>query len=137
MTKHVFIAAVIVSFGMFLCPLNTQHISKNVPVSEFSSITLESVGNIVFTQSSGYGCRIEGPKEYVDKTRITLKNRKLTISYKEKHVKNGKKLMFYITSSELTKVELEGVGNFSADGTLKLKKVDFELDGVGNCTVKA
>lgn len=61
----------------------------------------------------------------------------MTISYKEKHVKNGKKLMFYITSSELTKVELEGVGNFSADGTLKLKKVDFELDGVGNCTVKA
>lgn len=111
MTKHIFIAAVIVSFGMFLCPLNAQHISKNVPVSEFSSITLESVGNIVFTQSSDYGCRIEGPKEYVDKTRITVKNGKLTISYKERNVKNVKKLMFYITSSELTQVELEGVGN--------------------------
>ena len=105
-------------------------------MGEFSAINLQSVGNIVFTQSDTYSCRMEGPFEYVDKTKVTVKGETLVIEYKQKNVKNVKNLTFYITAPDLNNVKIDGVGNFNARESLKLKNITFKLDGVGNCEVK-
>ena len=135
MTKNIFVTAVVVLLSLALCPLFAQKISKDCKVSNFSSIELQSVGNVVFTQSANYSCRMEGPAEYIEKTEITVKGCNLIISYKQKNANNIKNLTFYISAPDLTKVELAGVGNFTAKETLKLKNISFELDGVGNCEV--
>ena len=127
MTKNIFITAVAVLLSVALCPLWAQNVSEDCKVGEFSAINLQSVGNIVFTQSDTYSCRMEGPFEYVDKTKV---------EYKQKNVKNVKNLTFYITAPDLNNVKIDGVGNFNARESLKLKNITFKLDGVGNCEVK-
>ena len=92
---------------------------------------------IIFTQSAECICRLEGPSEFVEKTRVTVKNGTLVISYKDKNARNVKDLTFYITAPDLSKVKIDGVGNFDAKEELKLKNIAFELDGVGNCNVKS
>ena len=136
MTKNVFVATVIALLSLVICPLLAQNTSKDYKVKNFTSIELQSVGNIIFTQSANYSCRIEGLPEFIEKTDITVKDKVLIISYKQKNVNNVKNLKIYISAPDLTKVQIDGVGNFTADKTLKLKNVAFELDGVGNCNVK-
>ena len=136
MTKNIFITAVAVLLSVALCPLWAQNVSEDCKVGEFSAINLQSVGNIVFTQSDTYSCRMEGPFEYVDKTKVTVKGETLVIEYKQKNVKNVKNLTFYITAPDLNNVKIDGVGNFNARESLKLKNITFKLDGVGNCEVK-
>ncbi len=136
MTKNIFITAVAVLLSVALCPLWAQNVSEDCKVGEFSAINLRSVGNIIFTQSDTYSCRMEGPFEYVDKTKVTVKGETLVIEYKQKNVKNVKNLTFYITAPDLKSVKIDGVGNFNAKETLKLKNVTFKLDGVGNSEVK-
>ena len=89
--------------------------------STLALIVLQSVGNIIFTQSAGCACRLEGPSEFVEKTRVTVKNGTLVISYKDKNAKNIKNLTLYITAPDLSKVKIDGVGNFDAKEELKLK----------------
>lgn len=87
MTKNIFITAVAVLLSVALCPLWAQNVSEDCKVGEFSAINLQSVGNIVFTQSDTYSCRMEGPFEYVDKTKVTVKGETLVIEYKQKECK--------------------------------------------------
>ena len=136
MTKNIFITAVAVLLSVALCPLWAQNVSEDCKVGEFSAINLQSVGNIVFTQSDTYSCRMEGPFEYVDKTKVTVKGETLVIEYKQKNVKNVKYLTIYISAPDLNNVKIDGVGNFNARESLKLKNITFKLDGVGNCEVK-
>lgn len=136
MTKNIFIVAIAVLLSVAFCSLSAQNVSKDYNVGDFSAINLQSVGNIIFAQSAECTCRLEGPSEFVEKTRVTVKNGTLVIDYKEKNVKNVKNLIFYITALDLSKVKIDGVGNFDAKEKLNLKNIAFELDGVGNCNVK-
>ena len=135
MTKNIFIVAIAVLLSVAFCSLSAQNVSKDYNVGKFSAINLQSVGNIIFAQSAECTCRLEGPSEFVEKTRVTVKNGTLVIDYKEKNAKNVKNLIFYITAPDLSKVKIDGVGNFDAKEKLNLKNIAFELDGVGNCTV--
>ena len=134
--KIIFITAVAVLLSVALCPLWAQNVSEDCKVGEFSAINLLSVGNIVFTQADTYSCRMEGPFEYVEKTKEPVNGETLVIEYKQKNVKNVKNLTFYITAPDLNNVKIDGVGNFNARESLKLKNITFKLDGVGNCEVK-
>ena len=73
MTKNIFIVAIAVLLSVAFCSLSAQNVSKDYNVDEFSAINLQSVGNIIFTQSAGCSCRLEGPSEFVEKTRVTVK----------------------------------------------------------------
>ena len=136
MTKDIFIVAIAVLLSVAFCSLSAQNVSKDYNVGDFSVINLQSVGNIIFTQSAECTCRLEGPSEFVEKTRITVKNETLVISYKDRNARNIKNLICYITAPDLSKVKIDGVGNFDAKERLNFKNIAFELDGVGNCNVK-
>ena len=114
MTKNIFIVAIAVLLSVAFCSLSAQNVSKDYNVGDFSAINLQSVGNIIFAQSAECTCRLGGPSEFVEKTRVTVKNGTLVIDYKEKNVKNVKNLIFYITAPDLSKVKIDGVGNFDA-----------------------
>lgn len=136
MTKNIIIMTIAIVLSTALCPLFAQNKSQDCQVGKFSVINLQSVGDIIFTQSNTYSCRIEGPTEYVEKTQVKVEGKALVISYKKKTTNNIKNLTFYITAPDLEKVKIDGVGNFNAKESLKMKNIAFELDGVGNCDVK-
>lgn len=136
MTKNVLVVAIVVLISVACSPLWAQNVSKECKVGEFTSINLQSVGNIVFTQSANYSCRLDGPSEYVEKTQVNVKGKTLVISYKQKQSDNIKNLTIYVSAPDLNKVKIDGVGNFDAKEALKLKNITFELDGVGSCNVK-
>lgn len=136
MTKNVLVVAIVVLISVACSPLGAQNVSKECKVGEFTSINLQSVGNIVFTQSANYSCRLDGPSEYVEKTQVNVKGQTLVISYKQKQSDNIKNLTIYVSAPDLNKVKIDGVGNFDAKEALKLKNITFELDGVGSCNVK-
>ena len=74
MTKNIFIVAIAVLLNVAFCSLSAQNVSKDYNVGDFSAINLQSVGNIIFAQSAECTCRLEGPSEFVEKTRVTVKN---------------------------------------------------------------
>ena len=106
MTKNIFIVAIAVLLSVAFCSLSAQNVSKDYNVGDFFAINLQSVGNIIFAQSAECTCRLGGPSEFVEKTRVTVKNGTLVIDYKEKNVKNVKNLIFYITAPDLSKVKI-------------------------------
>lgn len=72
MTKNIFIVAIAVLLSVAFCSLSAQNVSKDYNVGDFSAINLQSVGNIIFAQSAECTCRLEGPSEFVEKTRNPL-----------------------------------------------------------------
>ena len=74
MTKNIFIVAIAVLLSVAFCSLSAQNVSKDYNVGDFSAINLQSVGNIIFAQSAECTCRLGGPSEFVEKTRVTVKN---------------------------------------------------------------
>ena len=58
-------------------------IVDNRKVPGFSSIRLDAVGDIIFTQSDRCSVRIEGPQRYVSETTTKVEKETLMIGYKE------------------------------------------------------
>ena len=61
-------------------------IVDNRKVPGFSSIRLDAVGDIIFTQSDRCSVRIEGPQRYVSETTTKVEKETLVIGYKLWHV---------------------------------------------------
>ena len=107
---------------------------RNEAVADFSSIRLQAVGDIFFTQSDDYSLRVEGPEEYVKKVTVTVKDGKLVLSYKQKN-NDSKKLKYYISAPDLSRVDVEGVGSFRCEKKLKLKNLELNMTGVGSINI--
>lgn len=157
MKTTLFIVAMALMATIALSPLHAQSdtkIVRNETVSDFSSIEMQSVGEINFTQSKKCSFRIEGPEKHVQQVTVTVKDRKLIIGHKEKN-NNSKKVKFYISAPSLNLVKVSGVGAFNCSQPLKVadlkllmngvgsidiadlqcKKLQVELDGVGNVNI--
>ena len=135
MTKNIFIVAIAVLLSVAFCSLSAQNVSKDYNVDEFSAINLQSVGNIIFTQSAGCSCRLEGPSEFVEKTRVTVKNGTLelklkNIAFELDGVGNCNVKSLYC--DEL-KLDVDGVGNMKLN--VDCSTIKAKVDGVGNITV--
>ena len=70
-------------------------IVDNRKVPGFSSIRLDAVGDIIFTQSDRCSVRIEGPQRYVSETTTKVEKETLMIGYKENN-SNSKNSKQYI-----------------------------------------
>ena len=137
MIKNISLAIVILVLSLTCRSLSAQNMSKEYNPEAFEYIVLESVGNIIFTQSDKYSCRIEGPTEYVENVKVTVAHDRLVITHDKGKNNKAKNITFYITAPDLKEVKLDGVGGFNASDILKLKDVTFILNGVGNFNVKS
>lgn len=139
MKKNYFIIALTAILSMVICPLSAQNVNQDCKVGEFTSINLQSVGDIIFTQSDKYSCRMEGPLKSIENTVVEVKGGTLVISsIKNKNKNNNiKNLKLHITAPSLANVEINGVGDFKASTPLKLNNIVCTLNGVGNYEVKS
>lgn len=108
-------------------------IEKTYPIQSFTSVESDIVGNVVYTQSNKVSVRVEGDKELVDRLLVTEKNGVLKINFDGKVNNTGKKkLTAYISSPNIEKVDMEGVGNFKMEGYIAANNLSIDFEGVGN-----
>lgn len=91
--------------------------AENRGVEPFHNLSINTIGDIHFVQSSDYALRIEGTRELVTTKRI-------------------KGVDIYIYGPNLRKLTLHGVGSFFCEEPLILENADFNLDGVGDIVIK-
>jgi len=116
----------------------------------FTKIEVETVADVYYTQNDGdkQSVRFDYSQIKDEKTRQQFKEKvvavyregKLVIGLKGKitgssRLNKGQRLRVYITSPDLLKVTLEGVGSFNADA-INSDVFDIDNEGVGNVTIK-
>lgn len=115
--------------------------AENRGVEPFHNLSINTIGDIHFVQSSDYALRIEGTRELVKRHQTKVVNNTLTITIesKDKEQKNSKRIKgvdIYIYGPNLRKLTLLGVGSFFCEEPLILENADFNLDGVGDIVIK-
>lgn len=112
-------------------------VSEVRKVDTFSSIEVNSVAEIYFTQADHCSFTIEGKEKYVKLITSTVKNGRLIIgSPKGTRIRNMKKgVTIHLTAPDLKQVDFSGVGTFFCEEPLKLDNIDFNISGVGSMEV--
>lgn len=114
-------------------------ITRNIDVKNFNAIDCESMGNIYFTQSDQFSCRIEGEERLVNLYTFEVKGNELEIDVKKKRVRktdNVKTPRIYISAPSLRAITQSGVGNFIVDAPLRADDMKLDVNGVGNIRIK-
>lgn len=112
-------------------------VSEVRKIGSFSSIEINSVAEIYFTQDEHCSLKIEGKEKYVNMVSTTVKDDCLVISVpKGMRVRNIKKgVTIYITAPDLKSVDFRGVGTLVCEKPIKLNDVDLNISGVGSVEI--
>lgn len=116
----------------------------------FTGIDVETVADVYYTQNNGDKQEVrldfsamkdeKFKEEFQKKAKVIYRDGKVIIGLSGKikgisDVKKSERMRVYVTSPDLLKVELEGVGSFNCDA---INSDSFEIDneGVGNINIK-
>lgn len=122
----------------------------DLSVKPFMEIEIETVADVYYTQTNGDQqdvrldfSKISDPKfkkQLMENVKVVYRENKMIIGLASRvkgisKLKNNERLRVYVTSPDLVKVSLEGVGSFNANA---INSHVFEIDneGVGNVNVK-
>lgn len=108
---------------------------RSFPVSSFSNIESNTIGNIIFTQSPTTSVTAEGSAELIDLLQISVKNNTLVIDSKNKVWRNRRgntRLEIRISSPNIREFENDGVGNVTFNGKIQTPEFKITSNGVGN-----
>lgn len=112
-------------------------ITKDFEVSDFKSLNLEVVGEVIFEQSSIPYLSVEGNENLVDELEVSHQNNRLSIkSEKERSFfKDKGKLTLKIGSPSLNEILQKGVGSLLIKGDFDAKSLHVKHTGVGNLSI--
>ena len=107
------------------CMAKDIETSETRNLSGYTSIHIDGVATVCFTQSDTYSCRIEGKAKELARLTTTVENGILTIEQRIDHKReqNIQGATLYLSAPALEEVKLDGVGAFEcrADGVSSLK----------------
>ncbi len=109
-------------------------VTKKYSVGAFDQIKSTAPASITFMQGNAIKVEAEGPENYVERLRVTVKGKTLHIDMADKlfSKNNCKDLKFTIVAPKLSDIDHYGVGNFTLKGKVEVDELSIELDGVGN-----
>ena len=109
-------------------------VTKKYSVDAFDQIKSTAPASITFTQGSAIKVEAEGPENYVERLRVTVKGKTLHIDMEDKlfSKNNCENLKFTIVAPNLNDIDHYGVGNFTLQDKVKVDELSIELGGVGN-----
>lgn len=129
---------------------NLQYSQQDLQPKAFKAIDVSVVADVYYTQNSGdkHDVKLDFSAIRDDDTRELMKE-KVKVVYRDggveigvtgnvrsaKGMDEGKRLKVYITSPDLVKVDMEGVGSFHA-GTINSDQLEMDNEGVGSMYVK-
>jgi hypothetical protein len=105
-------------------------VTENRPITEFSGVELEGIGNVILTQDSGASLRFEGEDNILKVMKAEVKGVVLVIST-DKNIKPTKPLTIYVSSREIKSLEVEGSGEISAAKTIMSPALKLSISGSG------
>ena len=112
------ILSLIVLLGASLnaCMAKDNQTSETRNISGYTSIRIDGVATVRFTQGDTWSCRIEGKAEELDRLTTTVKNGTLIIDQRKegKREQNIQGTTLYLSAPTLDEVEIDGVGNSNA-----------------------
>lgn len=127
-----------------------KYTQADLNVKPFTEIDIETVADVYYTQTDGDQqdvrldfSRITDPdfkKKLMENVKVVYRENKMIVGLASRvkgitQLKNNERLRVYVTSPDLVKVSLEGVGSFNSDA---INSDVFEIDneGVGNVNIK-
>ncbi|HBB01111.1 MAG TPA: hypothetical protein DCZ19_08610 [Porphyromonadaceae bacterium] len=109
-------------------------------VSDFTTIESSVVANIQIRQSPRTSVTAEGSEEFLNALDVRMDNGKLVLnmekSFLKRFGKRSQNLVISITTPTLTRIDSEGVGNITIDGTFTSPELTIQSEGVGNITAE-
>ena len=111
--------------------------NRNYSVTPFTSLEVNTVGNIEYTPSSHFSVSAEGSEDLINDLTVTVRNNRPELSTKSRLKKlfgsrQSGKLTIRITAPTLNHIESNGVGNIELKGSLDSPQLKIVSSGVGN-----
>lgn len=116
----------------------------------FTEIDIETVADVYYTQTNGDQQEVrldfsrisdaKLKKQLTENVKVVYRENKVIIGLASRvkgisKLKNNERLRVYVTSPDLVKISLEGVGSFNSDA-INSDVFDIDNEGVGNVYVK-
>ena len=128
---------------------NIKYSQDELKPSEFNNIHIEVVADVYYTQNDGNEHDVKLDFSAIKDASVAQKMKEQTkVVYRcgaveigqdgrinGQNLKENQRLKIYITSPDLLKVHLEGVGTFNAD-TINTDSLDIDNEGVGSVYIK-
>lgn len=120
---------------------DTKKVSITRNISYFSRVETYSPAEVKFVQGKTVSMRIVGSKKLVDNIEVKQTGETLVIKNKSNKAMFGSNMFgsnadrnvtIYISSPDLTAVNVTGSGDFSADGTIDTDNLEVTLSGAGD-----
>lgn len=135
-TANLLLTAALCLNGFTSCMAgNSKKITETRNVQPYSSIQMDGVASVHFTQDNTCSIRVEGEEEQIKDLITYVKNGKLIIDQKTNKKKNNNGVDVYLTAPTLEEVSFDGVGSFKCPQTLKVEDIRFDINGVGSVEV--
>ena len=115
---------------------HTRQAKDQFEVSNFTAIESSAVANIEIRQATETSVIAEGDDDLLDLLNVRVDKQTLVIEMNNKRKKlfrnRSNKLTIFISTPNLTKIESEGVGNITIEGSFETPKLKIDSEGVGN-----
>lgn len=132
--KVLLFASLFVVFGVSISSAKTiESFVKDYKIKSFSSVSANTVADIVYTQCGNVIVKAQGSKELIDNLKITVSKGVLTIENDRKfNTKNDEPLIIYLSSPSIESIETRGMGNWNLQGKVKSDNLVISSEGIGS-----
>lgn len=129
---------------------NLNYNQTDLKVKPFTEIEVEAAADVYYVQDNGdkQEVRLDFSKmkddklrkQFKEKTKVVYRDGKVIIGLSGKvtgvsKLNSGERMCVYITSPDLVKISLEGIGSFNAEA-INSDRFSIDNEGVGNINIK-
>lgn len=112
---------------------NSEIISESVSVTSFHKIDLDLEADVIYVQGNEQSVIIEGPQKLMEYISASVFQNTLIIDSKNHFCFTNKKtIKIYITTPDLSEVEIDGSGNFLISNNFITNDFSVNIDGSGD-----
>lgn len=129
---------------------NLNYTQADLKVKSFTEIEVDAAADVYYVQDNGdkQEVRLDFSKikddqlreQFKEKTKVVYRDGKVIVGLSGKitgvsKLNSGERMCVYITSTDLVKISLEGIGSFNADA-INSDTFSIDNEGVGNVRIK-
>lgn len=100
-------------------------------VSDFTSIRSSSSIDVIIEQTGQYALEVKAPEKYMENIKTEIENGELHVYVRGSITYSGN-IVVFVQVKDLTRVSLNGSGDFEVRGELKTPEFSFRLSGSGD-----
>jgi hypothetical protein len=112
---------------------NGHVVTKEINIDSFNELEVDGVFNLVLKQGKKEAVTIEADENIAKLIQVHTERNKLVVNYEDRvSIKQSTKLNVYITVVDITRIDLNMVGDVLSTNRLNQNNVEIIKNGVGN-----